>query len=35
MVASFAAAIIVSLCTFWFGMRTGIRALEEMDRTPS
>jgi len=35
MVASFAAAGVVSLGTFWFGMRTGIRALEEMDRTPS
>jgi ABC-2 type transport system permease protein len=35
MVASFAAAILVSLCTFWFGMRTGVQALEEMDRTPS
>jgi hypothetical protein len=26
---------VVSLATFWFGMRTGIRALEEMDGTPS
>jgi len=35
MVASFAAAALVSAGTFWFGMRTGVRALEEMDRTPS
>jgi hypothetical protein len=35
MVASFATAIVVSVATFWFGMRSGIRALEEMDRTPS
>ena len=30
--ASFAAAALVSVLTFWYGMRTGIRALEEMDR---
>jgi len=35
MMASFAAAALVSIATFWFGMRTGVRALEEMDRTPS
>lgn len=35
MVASFAAAVLISVGTFWFGMRTGVRALEEMDRTPS
>ena len=35
MVASYTAAVVISLATFWLGMRTGIRALEEMDRTPS
>jgi len=35
MVASFALAALVSVATFWFGMRTGIKALEEMDRIPS
>jgi ABC-2 type transport system permease protein len=35
MYGGFAAAGVVSLATFWFGMRTGIRALEEMDGTPS
>ncbi|MEZ5287614.1 MAG: hypothetical protein R2712_22990 [Vicinamibacterales bacterium] len=35
MIASFALAGIVSICTFWLGMRTGIRALQDMDRTPS
>jgi ABC-2 type transport system permease protein len=35
MMASFAAAALVSVATFWFGMRTGIKALEDMDRTPS
>lgn len=35
MYACFASAALVSLATFWFGMRTGIRALEEMDRTPA
>ena len=35
MIAELHAAIVVSLATFWLGMRTGIRALEEMDRTPS
>jgi ABC-2 type transport system permease protein len=31
----FFAAVVLSLVTFWVGMRTGVRALEEMDRTPS
>lgn len=31
----FVAAVVLSLVTFWAGMRTGVRALEEMDRTPS
>jgi ABC-2 type transport system permease protein len=35
MIASFTAAALVSIATFWFGMKTGIRALEDMDRTPS
>ena len=35
MYSCFATAALVSLATFWFGMRSGIRALEEMDRTPS
>jgi ABC-2 type transport system permease protein len=35
MYACFVTAALVSVATFWFGMRTGIRALEEMDRTPS
>ncbi|MDH4063597.1 MAG: hypothetical protein OEW19_04300 [Acidobacteriota bacterium] len=35
MVGSFAVAALVSVATFWFGMRTGVQALEEMDRTPS
>jgi ABC-2 type transport system permease protein len=33
--ASFAAAALVSVATWWLGMRTGVRALEDMDRTPS
>jgi ABC-2 type transport system permease protein len=35
MYACFATATILSAATFWLGMRSGIRALEEMDRTPS
>lgn len=35
MYSCFVSAGLVSLATFWFGMRTGIRALDEMDRTPS
>ena len=35
MYGSFAAAALVSVATFWLGMRTGIAALEDMDRTPS
>jgi ABC-2 type transport system permease protein len=31
----FTAAAAVSALTFWLGMRTGLRALEDMDRTPS
>ncbi|MEO7157597.1 MAG: hypothetical protein ABI039_08555, partial [Vicinamibacterales bacterium] len=31
----FSAAAIVSIVTFLAGMRTGVRALQEMDRTPS
>lgn len=31
----FLAAVVLSVVTFWAGMRTGVRALEEMDRTPS
>jgi len=33
--AMFTAAAIVSIATFLLGMRTGVRALQEMDRTPS
>jgi len=33
--AMFTAAAIVSITTFLLGMRTGVRALQEMDRTPS
>ena len=35
MVGSFVTAALVSVGTFWFGMRSGVRALEDMDRTPS
>ncbi len=35
MIGAFACAALVSAATFWFGMRTGFRALEDMDRTPS
>jgi ABC-2 type transport system permease protein len=35
MYACFLAAALMSVATFWFGMRSGVRALEEMDRTPS
>jgi ABC-2 type transport system permease protein len=34
-IASFAAAAVLSIATWWLGMRTGVRALQEMDRTPS
>ena len=34
-VAMFAAAAVVSIATFLGGMRAGVRALQEMDRTPS
>ena len=33
--AMFTTAAIVSIATFLAGMRTGVRALQEMDRTPS
>ncbi|HWI17080.1 MAG TPA: hypothetical protein VNT81_05010, partial [Vicinamibacterales bacterium] len=33
--AMFAAAAVVSIATFILGMRTGVKALQEMDRTPS
>jgi hypothetical protein len=29
MAASFAGAALVSAATFWYGMRSGVRALEE------
>jgi ABC-2 type transport system permease protein len=33
--AMFTTAALISIATFLLGMRTGVRALEEMDRTPS
>jgi ABC-2 type transport system permease protein len=33
--AMFTTAAVVSIATFLLGMRTGVRALQEMDRTPS
>jgi len=33
--ACFAAGILISLATWWGGMRSGVRALERMDGTPS
>jgi ABC-2 type transport system permease protein len=35
MIGSFVTAALLSAGTFWFGMRSGVRALEDMDRTPS
>jgi ABC-2 type transport system permease protein len=35
MPACFAAAALLSAATFWCGMRSGVKALEEMDRTPT
>jgi ABC-2 type transport system permease protein len=35
MYACFTAAGVVSIGTFWLGMRSGLRALERMDQTPS
>lgn len=35
MAALFSAAAMLSLCVWWFGMRTGVTALMEMDKTPS
>ncbi|MEO8076584.1 MAG: hypothetical protein ABI818_09670, partial [Acidobacteriota bacterium] len=32
--ACFAGAAALSLAIWWFGMRSGVRALEQMDRTP-
>jgi len=34
-VAMFASAAALSIVTWLLGMRTGVRALQEMDRTPS
>ncbi len=34
-VAMFTAAAALSIATWLLGMRTGVRALQEMDRTPS
>jgi len=31
----FLTGIVLSLATWWLSMRSGVRALEEMDRTPS
>jgi ABC-2 type transport system permease protein len=33
-VACFTTSVALSLGTWWFSMRSGVRALEEMDRTP-
>jgi len=33
--AMFAGAAVLSIATWLLGMRTGVRALQEMDRTPS
>jgi hypothetical protein len=35
MAASFTTAAAASLAVWWFGMRTGVTALMQMDRTPS
>ena len=35
MYACFTSAGVLSISTFWLGMRSGIRALAEMDRPPS
>jgi ABC-2 type transport system permease protein len=35
MAAGFLLAAVFSFVTFWFPMRAGVRALEEMDRTPT
>ena len=35
MAACYAAVVILSLATWWFGMRMGVRALTQMDRTPT
>jgi hypothetical protein len=34
MAASFLAAAVLSLATWWLSMRAGVRALQKMDRTP-
>ena len=33
--ACFLAAAVLSVATWWFSMRSGVRALQEMDRTPA
>ena len=33
--AMFTAAALLSIATWLLGMRTGVRALQEMDRTPA
>jgi ABC-2 type transport system permease protein len=33
--ACFLSAALLSLATWWFGMRSGVHALQQMDRTPS
>ena len=35
MAASFLAAASLSLATWWLSMRSGVRALQQMDRTPA
>ena len=35
MAACFATAAAISIATWLLGMRTGVRALQELDRTPS
>jgi ABC-2 type transport system permease protein len=35
MTSCFAGAALLSVLTFWLGMRSGVRALEEMDRAPA
>lgn len=34
-IVCFAAAALLSVATWWLGMRSGVRALEQMDRTPA
>jgi hypothetical protein len=35
MVLCFVAAVALSLATWWLSMRSGVRALQEMDRMPA